>query len=134
MDKITKEQLNDAKKVFEEMKGEGFSQEKADTVLNNKGAILEKSKKGMLSDLWEDIKTMMDMVGGWTSGEYKGVPVATMASVVAALFYVFLPIDVIPDFIPVLGLADDAAVVGLCLKAVKHDLDKFRNWKKGKAR
>lgn len=36
------------------------------------------------------------------------------------LGYLLLPIDLIPDFIPVLGYADDALVVGLALRSVTH--------------
>jgi uncharacterized membrane protein YkvA (DUF1232 family) len=36
----------------------------------------------------------------------------------ALLFYLVLPIDLIPDFIPVVGYADDAVVVALVLRSV----------------
>ena len=34
------------------------------------------------------------------------------------LGYLLLPIDLVPDFVPVLGYADDAVVVALVLRAV----------------
>lgn len=34
------------------------------------------------------------------------------------LFYLALPIDLVPDFIPVIGYADDAVVVALVLRSV----------------
>jgi uncharacterized membrane protein YkvA (DUF1232 family) len=36
------------------------------------------------------------------------------------LGYLALPIDLVPDFIPVLGYADDAIVVALVLRSVVH--------------
>jgi uncharacterized membrane protein YkvA (DUF1232 family) len=45
------------------------------------------------------------------------------------LIYIFSPIDLIPDFIPVLGLTDDAVVLGLCLAAIATDLKKYEIWK-----
>jgi uncharacterized membrane protein YkvA (DUF1232 family) len=36
------------------------------------------------------------------------------------LVYLLLPIDIIPDFIPVVGYADDAVVVALALRSVVH--------------
>jgi uncharacterized membrane protein YkvA (DUF1232 family) len=40
------------------------------------------------------------------------------AIVVALLAYLALPIDVVPDFIPVAGQLDDAVVVALTLRAI----------------
>jgi uncharacterized membrane protein YkvA (DUF1232 family) len=36
------------------------------------------------------------------------------------LAYLILPIDLVPDFIPVIGYADDAVVVALVLRSVVH--------------
>jgi uncharacterized membrane protein YkvA (DUF1232 family) len=47
------------------------------------------------------------------------------------LAYLALPIDVIPDFIPVLGYADDAIAVILVLRYVAHRIgpeDVARHW------
>jgi uncharacterized membrane protein YkvA (DUF1232 family) len=46
------------------------------------------------------------------------VPRRHKAVVVAALGYVLLPLDLVPDFLPVVGQADDALVVALALRLV----------------
>jgi uncharacterized membrane protein YkvA (DUF1232 family) len=49
------------------------------------------------------------------------VPRATRWWLVALLGYLVLPIDLVPDFIPVLGFADDAIVTLLVLRfAIRH--------------
>lgn len=43
------------------------------------------------------------------------------------------PIDLIPDFIPVVGYVDDALVVAACLAMVESDLEIYKEWKKQQA-
>ena len=47
-----------------------------------------------------------------------------------ALLYVLSPLDVIPDFIPLAGFIDDAAVFGFVLAFAKDDLVRYREWRK----
>lgn len=78
---------------------------------------------------WEDIKLLVGMLRDYVSGRYRRVSFKTITTVAAAVLYLAMPIDAIPDFIPGLGYADDAAVIALCLKLVRHDLDAYRQWK-----
>ena len=52
-----------------------------------------------------------------------------MIGIIAALIYFFSPVDLIPDCIPGIGLLDDAAVIGIAIKAVDNDLQAYREWK-----
>ena len=45
-------------------------------------------------------------------------PVWVKATAGAALAYFILPLDAIPDFIPILGFSDDAGVLAAALSAV----------------
>jgi uncharacterized membrane protein YkvA (DUF1232 family) len=46
------------------------------------------------------------------------VPLGRKLLVVLAIGYLVMPLDLIPDFIPVIGQLDDAVVVGLVLRSV----------------
>ncbi len=115
---------------FESIKNGNFTEEDTDTVLDNIEAILSKSSGGALSKFFDDIKTMCHMVKAWADKEYTGIPIKTIGMIILTLVYVFSPIDIIPDFIPVLGLLDDAAMVGLCLAAIRSDINDFRLWER----
>lgn len=48
----------------------------------------------------------------------KGVPVWAKSLIIGALGYFILPIDVIPDIIPVTGFLDDAGILASALTAI----------------
>ena len=47
----------------------------------------------------------------------RDVPVKVKAEILSALGYVLVPLDLIPDFIPVAGFADDLAAVTFAVQA-----------------
>ena len=113
-----------------------FAQRAANVTDEDVKDVLDKQRKsedivrhaGALRKYWEDVKTFFSMVKDYAAGNYREVPFATIAAIVGALAYVLSPIDVIPDIIPVLGYLDDAAVLALCLKLVKVDVEDYRRW------
>lgn len=77
-----------------------------------------------------DVMLLIAMVGDYYHGRYREVPWTTIAVVTFALLYVLNPLDLIPDVLPVVGYVDDAAVVALCLKAVRSEVRAYGEWKK----
>ena len=65
----------------------------------------------------------------FNSGKVSG---AEKLLIVAALLYLVSPVDVVPDWIPIAGLLDDAAVAGLVLDYVLKKLDESKGGAKGK--
>ncbi|MHA6259708.1 YkvA family protein [Sporosarcina sp. CAU 1771] len=56
------------------------------------------------------------------------VPKSSKMIIVGAISYLILPIDLIPDFIPVIGLADDASVIAAAVyKVASHIDDEVKN-------
>jgi len=49
-------------------------------------------------------------------------PLAAKATAVATLAYWILPVDLIPDFIPVAGFADDAAAVFFAIRKLRQNI------------
>jgi len=89
----------------------------------------EKNEVGTLAhEAWETLQTMFRLIKASISGEYTGVPGTTVAAAVAVLIYFLSPIDLIPDFIPVLGLLDDVALVAWFSTTLKHEMDRFHEW------
>ncbi|MGY3088268.1 uncharacterized membrane protein YkvA (DUF1232 family) [Hymenobacter sp. UYAg731] len=89
----------------------------------------DKNDVGTLAhEAWETLQTMFRLIKASMSGEYTGVPGTTVAAAVAVLIYFLSPIDLIPDFIPVLGLLDDVALVAWFSTTLKGEMDKFHEW------
>ncbi len=79
-----------------------------------------------------DVKILFSVIQDYISGNYKNIPWHTIAAIGGTLLYVLYPVDLVPDFILGMGLIDDAAVVGLCLKLIEKDLLSYDEWKNAK--
>jgi uncharacterized membrane protein YkvA (DUF1232 family) len=89
----------------------------------------EKNDVGTIAhEAWDTLQTMFRLIKASVSGEYTGVPTSTVAAAVAVLIYFISPIDLIPDFIPVLGMLDDVALVAWFSTTLKHEIDRFEEW------
>ena len=53
----------------------------------------------------------------------------TYIAIAGALAYVVLPIDIIPDFIPGVGFVDDIFVVGIVMKSISDEIERFKTYK-----
>ena len=71
------------------------------------------------------------MIQAHRSGEFK-VSKKTLGLIVLGLVYFVTPLDIIPDFLPLIGFADDLSVLIAIYNSVKHEVDDFRSWEKGK--
>ncbi len=107
-------------------------QEDLGTVASKADAILEKiSRVEILKKFAAQAALLIRMISDYYNGVYKDVPWASIATAVFALLYVLNPVDLIPDYLPVIGFVDDAAVMELAWQAIKHDVKDYAAWKCG---
>ncbi|MFR1842219.1 MAG: YkvA family protein [Oscillospiraceae bacterium] len=76
------------------------------------------------------IPVMISMIRSYVRKEYTEIPIGSIISMISALIYFVSPVDIISDFLPVVGYLDDAAVVAACIKLVKSDIDDYKQWRK----
>ena len=89
------------------------------------------SARGPLKRFVEDGKVLTALIRDWRAGKYRQALYGTIAAVVFGLIYVFNPLDLVPDVLPIIGALDDATVIGALLMLVERDLRKYRSWKQG---
>ena len=75
------------------------------------------------------VPLMIAMVKAWVKKEYTVVSLKVIACLVGAALYMLKKKDLIPDSIPIIGMADDLAVLGLALKLSEPELKAFSEWR-----
>ena len=114
------DRYDEAEKVLQD-------QDKLEKLLQNLEKKLKKIPVGgrELSKL----PVLVSMLKAYTRGTYRTFPKGTLLAIISALVYFVSPIDAIPDFIPGLGFADDAAVIAFCLNKIDSDVQKYQEWR-----
>jgi len=72
-------------------------------------------KKGVIAKVWDKVLFL------WEQVKNPEIPLSLKITIVGALLYLVLPIDVLPDYIPGFGLLDDLAVI----LAVVREVSKY---------
>lgn len=93
--------------------------------------IADDENKGIGEVLVDKVVMLSRMVKAYSTGQYRIVPWSTILKILAVLIYFVSPIDVIPDFLPLIGLSDDLALVLWLFSSLKTDIDNFIAWEKG---
>jgi uncharacterized membrane protein YkvA (DUF1232 family) len=76
-------------------------------------------------------QVVLRMIRAYAAGEYKQMPWRTAISVTGALLYLVAPIDIIPDFLPAIGLMDDFWLLTKVFSLAGKDIEDFTAWETG---
>lgn len=91
--------------------------------------LFRKVKSGFLDKEYAKIKLLVMMIKDYWNEVYKEVPIHTIAAIVVALLYILNSIDLVPDFIPVAGQADDLMVLYFAWRMISEDVKEYADWK-----
>lgn len=114
------------------------SENKASVILKDKTKASDTIKealgkavtnKGDLEGVWAKMLLLFAVAKDYVSGDYTEIPKRSIVAILGGLIYFLSPIDVVPDFVPVLGFVDDVFVLNLVYKQVIKDLEKYKSWK-----
>ncbi|MDO4502809.1 MAG: YkvA family protein [Coriobacteriia bacterium] len=75
------------------------------------------------------VPALASLLRSHVAGEYALAPIGSVVAILGALIYWVSPIDVIPDFLPAIGYADDALVVAICWSLVSADVQAYQDWR-----
>jgi uncharacterized membrane protein YkvA (DUF1232 family) len=97
-----------------------------------------RDEAGVLREFWERIKTLgrkLPFAESAVAAAYCAADPATPSRVkllaLGAIAYFVMPIDGIPDFLPLIGFTDDAAVIAATIAAIRMHM-KAEHWEKAR--
>ena len=85
------------------------------------------AKKHTGESWYSDFKLLYEMI----TDKNFSLDSSVYLAIAGALAYVVFPIDLIPDFIPGVGFIDDIFVVGIVMKSLADEIQRFRAFKIG---
>jgi uncharacterized membrane protein YkvA (DUF1232 family) len=86
------------------------------------------STQSGFEQLKEFMTTFIRLIRAYMRGDYRQVANKSLLIGVAVLLYLVTPLDIIPDFIPGIGLLDDISLMAWFVDAFQKEITKFRIW------
>ena len=81
-----------------------------------------------LKQILENLRDLYAMFRDSVKGQYR-LPPMTMGIIGGGLLYFIIPLDVVPDYLPIIGYLDDFAVLSAIINSLQGEIDKYRRWK-----
>lgn len=98
-------------------------------VLRNRRKRAQKGP-GPVGNPIQRAKALPRLWKAWRSGRYPELPRSQVVLWAVALVYLVSPIDLLPEFLPVIGVTDDAGMLVWLLSSVSVASGSFLRWEK----
>ena len=100
------------------------------------GLLLTKLSTKMKSVQWttlakdsqDKLYVLARMARAFSTGRYRAIAPRSIMIIIAGIIYFINPLDLIPDFILVVGLTDDVSVLLWIYNTLQKEIDKFLAW------
>ncbi|WP_251967856.1 DUF1232 domain-containing protein [Parabacteroides sp. AD58] len=83
--------------------------------------------KNGIKDAKGEITLIISYIRDISTGKYSDYNGKSLLMLVAGMIYLLTPLDIVPDVLPLVGFADDAAVITWLFKEFREELDHYRN-------
>lgn len=83
---------------------------------------------GSLLEARDELQTAIALLTAWLKRDYTDVSTKTLITLVAAVLYFVVPIDLIPDFLLGWGFIDDMAVIAYSFSQIREEITRYSEW------
>jgi uncharacterized membrane protein YkvA (DUF1232 family) len=115
-------------------RGAGMTKNRALLLIILQQTVSKMEKRGIsegIGDVKSQLLLMVRFIKAYATGAYRDVAGKSMANtIVGVLVYFVSPLDLIPDVLPILGIADDVALVMWMFNVLEKEINKFSEWEK----
>lgn len=111
----------------------GLTKNKALLLVMLQQGISKMESKGVsegVKEVKDQLQLMMRFVKAYATGEYRDVAGKSMVTIVGVLIYFVSPLDLVPDVLPILGIADDVALIVWMFNVLEKEIARFSDWEK----
>jgi uncharacterized membrane protein YkvA (DUF1232 family) len=104
----------------------GTGHESVSKILEKVEKFLEEKSEKI--DFLDNVRLFISMLKDHSRQDYY-IDEGALGMIIASLAYLVLPMDLIPDMIPVVGFTDDAAAFVLAMKQIAGEIERYKVWK-----
>ncbi|WP_214411465.1 YkvA family protein [Sphaerisporangium fuscum] len=76
------------------------------------------------------VKALPRMIGGALRGDYHDLGKSKLALMGLGILYIVSPVDIVPDFLPIIGVTDDFGVFLWLMTSLLGESGRYLDWER----